>query len=117
MRNFHVHLLHILILLFTCTPSIVRAAAVGEWTYYLSYQDATHCIPVGNAVYALYAGNLLIFDTEDSAVTTPTKLDGLSEKDIVMLRYCEAQQKVVLVYSNGNIDLLHRNGEVENIPQ
>ena len=117
MRNFHVHLLHILILLFTCSPSIVRAAAVGEWTYYLSYQDATHCIPAGNAIYALYAGNLLIFDTEDSAVTTPTKLDGLSEKEIVMLRYCEAQQKVVLVYSNGNIDLLHRNGEVENIPQ
>jgi hypothetical protein len=96
---------------------MLKAAAIGEWTYYLSYHDATHCIPVGKSIYALYAGNLLIYDTEDGAVTTPTKLDGLSEKQIVLMQDCQVAQKVVLVYNNGNIDLLHRDGTIENMPQ
>ena len=106
-----------LILSLTLLPTSSKAAAIGEWTYYFSYQDATHCIPVGNSIYALYAGNLLVYDTEDNSVITPTKLDGLSEKNISLMRYCEAQQKTVMVYSNGNIDLLHKKGSIENLPQ
>ena len=98
-------------------PFTLKAAAIGEWTYYLSYHDATHCIPVGKSIYALYAGNLLIYDTDDSSITTPTKLDGLSEKEIVLMRYCQEAQKVILVYSNGNIDFLHRDGTLEHLPQ
>lgn len=104
-------------LLLLSLPSYLKAAAVGEWTYYLAYHDATHCIPVGETIYALYAGNLLIYDTEDQSVTTPTKLDGLSEKEIVLMRYCKEAQKVILVYSNGNIDLLHRDGTIDHMPQ
>ena len=107
----------ITLLLLFVLPSCLKAASIGEWTYYFSYHDATHCIPVGKTIYALYAGNLLIYDTEDSSVATPTKLNGLSEKNIVLMQDCQAAQKVVLVYSNGNIDLLHRDGTVENLPQ
>ena len=117
MRIITSHIQKLFLLLILLLPATAKAAAVGEWTYYLSYHDATHCITVGNSVYALYGGNLLIFDTEDSSVTPLTKLDGLSEKEISLMRYCKEAGKVVLVYSNGNIDLLQRNGEVENIPQ
>ena len=116
MRIILSHIQKFTLLLLLLFPSFTKAA-IGDWTYYFSYQEATHCIPVGNSIYALYAGNLLIYDTEDSAVTTPTKLDGLSEKDIALMRYCAPQQKVVIVYSSGNIDLLHRNGTIENMPQ
>ena len=117
MKNLASRFKHISLLLLLLLPTMLKAAAIGEWTYYLSYHDATHCIPVGKSIYALYAGNLLIYDTEDGAVTTPTKLDGLSEKQIVLMQDCQAAQKVVLVYNNGNIDLLHRDGTIENMPQ
>lgn len=117
MKNLASRFKHISLLLLLLLPTMLKAAAIGEWTYYLSYHDATHCIPVGKSIYALYAGNLLIYDTEDGAVTTPTKLDGLSEKQIVLMQDCQAAQKVILVYNNGNIDLLHRDGTVENMPQ
>ena len=117
MKNFASRFKHISLLLLLLLPTMLKAAAIGEWTYYLSYHDATHCIPVGKSIYALYAGNLLIYDTEDGAVTTPTKLDGLSEKQIVLMQDCQAAQKVILVYNNGNIDLLHRDGTIENMPQ
>ena len=117
MKNLASRFKHISLLLLLLLPTMLKAAAIGEWTYYLSYHDATHCIPVGKSIYALYAGNLLIYDTEDGAVTTPTKLDGLSEKQIVLMQDCQAEQKVILVYNNGNIDLLHRDGTIENMPQ
>ena len=117
MYCFKSSLKHLAFLLLLLLPSFAKAAAIGEWTFYLSYQDATHCIPVGNSIYALFGGNLLVYDTEDASITTPTRLDGLSEKEITLMRYCKSAQKVVLVYSNGNIDLLHRNGSIENIPQ
>jgi hypothetical protein len=72
---------------------------------------------VGNSIYALYSGNLLVYDTEDGSVTTLTKLDGLSEKHIALMQDCPAVQKTILVYNNGNIDLLHRDGTIENMPQ
>lgn len=117
MKNLASRFKHISLLLLLLLPTMLKAAAIGEWTYYLSYHDATHCIPVGKSIYALYAGNLLIYDTEDGAVTTPSKLDGLSEKQIVLMQDCQAAQKVILVYNNGNIDLLHRDGTIENMPQ
>ena len=117
MKNLASRFKHISLLLLLLLPTMLKAAAIGEWTYYLSYHDATHCIPVGKSIYALYAGNLLISDTEDGAVTTPTKLDGLSEKQIVLMQDCQVAQKVILVYNNGNIDLLHRDGTIENMPQ
>ena len=117
MKNLASRFKHISLLLLLLLPTMLKAAAIGEWTYYLSYHDATHCIPVGKSIYALYAGNLLIYDTEDGAVTTPTKLDGLSEKQIVLMQDCQVAQKVILVYNNGNIDLLHRDGTIENMPQ
>ena len=117
MKNLASRFKHISLLLLLLLPTMLKAATIGEWTYYLSYHDATHCIPVGKSIYALYAGNLLIYDTEDGAVTTPTKLDGLSEKQIVLMQDCQAAQKVILIYNNGNIDLLHRDGTIENMPQ
>ena len=117
MRILTATLSKVALLLLLLLPSSMKAAAVGEWTYYLSYHDATHCIPVGSSIYALYTGNLLIYDTEDGSVTTLTKLDGLSEKHIALMQDCPAAQKTVLVYSNGNIDLLHRDGTIENMPQ
>ena len=117
MKNLASRFKHISLLLLLLLPTLLKAAAIGEWTYYLSYHDATHCIPVGKSIYALYAGNLLVYDTEDGAVTTPTKLNGLSEKQIVLMQDCQVAQKVILVYNNGNIDLLHRDGTIENMPQ
>lgn len=117
MRILNATLSKVALLFLLLLPTSIKAAAVGEWTYYLSYHDATHCISVDNSIYALYSGNLLVYDTEDGSVTTLTKLDGLSEKHIALMQDCPAVQKTVLVYSNGNIDLLHRDGTIENMPQ
>jgi len=92
-------------------------AGTGDWNIYLAYHDATYNIPVGNTVYSLMNGNLLEYDTETQEVRLYSKLDGLSERNIAAMGYSTACRLLVLVYDNGNIDLLEADGTVVNVPQ
>lgn len=99
---------------------VLTALATGgeDWTYYLAYRDATCSIPVGKEVYALYGGNLLSYGITDSEVRFFTKQNGLSDSQILFAGYSETTKSLVLVYQNGNIDILHTgNGNVDNLPQ
>lgn len=101
-----------------CLVLTVRATGGEGWTYYLAYRDAAYSIPVGKEVYALYGGNLLSYGTTDSEVRFYTKQNGLSDSQILFIGYSETTKSLVLVYQNGNIDILHTgNGEVDNLPQ
>lgn len=94
-----------------------RAAAVGEWKYYLAYHDAQQNVPAADVVYALFNGNLLAYSPADGEVRTITKMEGLSEKNISRMAYSTAARCLVLVYPDCNIDLLHDDGQVTNLPQ
>ena len=82
-----------------------QAQNIGDWNYYYAYHKATESIPVGKEVYALFEGNLLVYNTEDGEVREITKLNGLSSKNIVKMAYCAQQQCFLLAYANGYIDL------------
>jgi hypothetical protein len=93
------------------------AAGIGEWTPYLSYHNVTNNVPAGKEIYALSDGNLFVYDTETTEVRQLSKLSGLSDKSIKYIGYSATQHKVCVVYNNGNIDIIPRNGETINIPQ
>lgn len=93
------------------------AAGIGEWTFYLSYHNITNNLPVGKEIYTLSNGNIFVYNVETSEVQPLSKLNGLSDKTVKLMGYSTTQQKICLVYNNGNIDLILRNGEVVNIPQ
>ena len=94
-----------------------KALAYGEWTFHLAYQDVTACQPAGNRVYVLSDGNLFACDVPTSEVTFCSKQTGLSDKGIRFMGYSDTQRLLVLVYENGNIDLLDDEGNVGNMPE
>lgn len=101
-----------------CLAALTNAVAgIGDWNIYLAYHDATYNIPVGKTVYSLHSGNLLEYDTETTEVRLYSKLTGLSDRNIVSMGYSTACRTLVLVYDNGNIDLLEAGGNVVNVPQ
>ena len=102
--------------LFLCMTA-EKALAYGEWTFHLAYQDVTACQPAGNRVYVLSDGNLFACDVPTSEVTFFTEQTGLSDKGIRFMGYSETQRLLVLVYENGNIDLLDDEGNVGNMPE
>ncbi len=98
--------------------TLLSATAVGEWTYYFAYHNATSCLSVEKQLYALYDGNLLVYNTETGEVGEITKLQGLSNKNIVKFEYCRAQNTLLLVYDNGVLDMLNiKSGECNTLPQ
>ncbi len=93
----------------------VRAAILGEWTAYPAFSNITEVEKGGNQVYVLASASLYSVNTNDNSVTTYDKTRTLSDTEIAHIAWCSAARRLVIVYSNQNIDLLSENGNVTNI--
>ena len=114
-----------LLLLLFFVPT--HAQKIGEWQVYPSYWIASKNIAVGQTVYALTIAqeqvftnpwqtyNLLRYDNEDTSVKTYNSLDDLSDKSISHIAYSRDAKRLIIVYDNGNIDLMDLQDNVQNI--
>lgn len=102
-----------LLLLALCLSA--TAQQLGTWRMYLSYQIATKSVASGSTIYSLMNGNLLSYDTEDGEVRTYDHLDVLSDVNISHIAYSKEAGKLLIVYSNSNVDLLDKDGNIENL--
>ena len=91
------------------------AQQLNTWHMYLSYYIATKSEVSGSTIYSLMNGNLLSYNTEDGEVRTYDHLNGLSDVGIAQIAYSKKAGKLLIVYSNCNIDLLDGDGNVENL--
>lgn len=86
--------------------SSISAQTVGSWQIYPAYTVSTRNIPAGNRIYALMESKLMAYDTEDETTTTfdwQQQLNGIS---ISFMHYSPDAHRLILIYDNGNIDLL-----------
>lgn len=93
----------------------LRAQEIGSWQVYPSYWIADKNVAAGKVVYSVANGNLLRYDTEDTSVRTYNSLDDLNDIEIAHIAYSNEAKRLLIVYDNGNIDLLDEDDEVENI--
>ena len=93
----------------------VTAQQLGTWKLHLSYYIATKSEAGGSAIYSLMNGNLLSYDTEDGEVRTYDHMDILSDAGIAYIAYSNEADKLLIVYNNGNIDLLDKDDNVQNL--
>ena len=92
-------------------------ADLGDWHIYAAYHDAERVAEVGGLIFTLSDGGLYSYDPEDLSVETYDKSDLLSDYGIYDIRACEETGELVIVYDNGNIDLLSPgDGSVYNMP-
>lgn len=102
--------------LLLCMLSLcVNAQQLGTWKLHLSYYIATKSEVGGNTIYSLMNGNLLSYDTEDGEVRTYDHMDILSDAGIAYIAYSNEADKLLIVYNNGNIDLLDKDDNVQNL--
>lgn len=87
-----------------------------SWEIYTSYNDITEIEPAGNLVFALASNGLFSYHIKDGSVTTYDKANTLSDFDINHIAWNKNTKKLVITYTNGNIDLLDANGNIINIP-
>lgn len=89
----------------------------AQWKAYLSYYEPKEIEQANDGlIYVLASGGLFSYSTQDQEVRTYDKTTLLSDGDIAHIAWCKAAKKLVIVYSDHNIDLLSANGDVLNMP-
>ena len=112
MRNFFLSFLTIVYLV---SAQWIGAQGTGTWTSYLSYYNTTLVAEGNTTVYAVANGSLYSYGKEDGALTFYSRENGLNDNDITAIGYNENVDKLLIVYSNGNMDILSESGAY-NLP-
>ena len=98
---------------------ICQAQKLGSWQIYPAYTVCTQNIPAGNQVYALMESKLMAYDTEDESLRTFDWMRQLNDVSITTFGYSAEAHRVIIIYDNGNIDLLNTedDSDVINLAQ
>ena len=94
-------------------------SAIGSWQIYPAYTVCTRNIPAGNRIYALMESKLMAYDTEDETISTFDWQRQLNDVSIAYVHYSAEARRLILIYDNGNIDLLSTedDNDVINLSQ
>lgn len=100
----------------TMLSALVSLPANAQWKSYLAYSEPTEIERAsGNMIYVLASEGLYSYDTSDQSLQTYDKMNALSDCGIAHIAWCQKTKRLVIVYSNHNIDLLEANGNVVNM--
>ena len=91
------------------------AQQIGEWQVYPALGVATQNIAVGQRVYSVASSHLLCYDSEDTSVRIYDSLNDLNDIHISHIAYSNAAKRLILIYDNGNIDLMDLDDNVQNL--
>lgn len=82
---------------------------IGMWRVHLPLSQSTCLETVDDKIYVGTSGGLYYLERDDHAMTFLNKVSGLSDIQITAMVKNQATGKVVVAYSNGNIDILTGN--------
>lgn len=89
--------------------------AVGEWRTHFSYRNVEQVAWTGRLVFATAYHHLFSYDPLDGSVDYYTTQTGLSGNECSFVRYSKDASTLLVVYSDGNMDLFHA-GEIYSLP-
>ncbi len=110
---------HMFTLIITMAATLASFAqngvAIGNWRTHLPYQKVIAVEPVGHRIYAATEYELFYYDTEDNSINILNKINALSDIGISRMRYNQSQRKLMVAYTNANVDLIDANNKVHNM--
>ena len=115
MNRLKTYTLLIMSLFFTTLCFAQDGVSIGHWRTHLPYQKVIAVEPVGKKVYAATEYELFYYDTDDNSINIVNKINGLSDVGISTMGYCKSQHKLLVAYTNANIDLIDANGNISNM--
>ena len=86
-----------------------------DWKTHLAYYEAKAVAETNERVFVLANGALYSYGKNDEEIRIYSKQNGLSDTDVQMIKYNPETHTLVIVYSNGNIDLFGEDG-INNMP-
>ena len=94
----------------------VAQAQTGTWKAYMSYYEPQQIVKAGSHTLFVRASNgLYSYNLNDQSITTYDKVQQLSDTYVSLIAWNQKAQRLIIVYSNSNIDLMDLSGNVTNI--
>ena len=100
------------ILTFAQTPNDLK---IGQWKSYLPYRTAKYVTQSRDKVYYATQYSVLSYDKNNNEIDFLSKVNGLSDAGVQMIKYNRFSDILFIAYDNSNIDLLKKDGSVQNI--
>jgi len=111
--NKRIFFIAVLTVIFSLTS--IAQVAMGKWRTHFAYNNVSQIAQSANKIYAVSEGALFSIDKQDGGMEFYSKISGLNGSNISRIEYDSANQELLLIYSNGNIDIMSAGG-VTNIP-
>lgn len=93
----------------------ISAGTMKNWKTHFSYNDISLIEDAGDKSYCVAKGALMGVNKNTDEVQPISKLNGLNGSDIILAGYNKETRKTILVYQNGQIDILTAQGDVHNM--
>ncbi|MDI1356015.1 MAG: two-component regulator propeller domain-containing protein [bacterium] len=99
-----------------CSIGLFAQIGPRGWEDHLSINSSNTLCKAGSKIYASNYAGIITFDEKEWSPRAITKINGLSDVGIRLLRSNPYDQKVLVIYDNCNIDVIDGNGNIKNYP-
>ena len=109
LKNQHLILVGVLIMLAgTCFSQ--NEIRIGEWRAHLPYTSGTSVTQDDDKVYYGSSDGIIAIQKDTSIVEFFSKVEGLNDVDIKLVKFQRTNNVLIVVYANSNIDLVFSDG-------
>ena len=92
-----------------------EGVGIGNWRTHMPYQDVIGVEKLGSKIYAATHYELFTYDTDDNSLRILNKINSLSDIGISKISLNATLDLLVVAYTNANIDLIDKEGNVYNM--
>ena len=87
-----------------------------RWRVHNAFTQVEEIAQMGDKIFGISAQSLFSVDKRTNLVSTYSKLDGLSGSNIDHIAYNTHLNRLLITYSNGQLDILTPDNDIYNIP-
>jgi streptogramin lyase len=92
-----------------------EGVGIGNWRTHMPYQNIIGVEVLGSKVYAATEYELFTYDKDDNSLQILNKINSLSDIGISKISRNPTLDLLVVAYTNANIDLIDKQGNVFNM--
>ena len=82
---------------------------VGTWRLHISYNNIHSVAVTPDKIYGAAENGIMVLNVSDNSISTITKMDGLSNKNITQVAFDQPRDQLLVTYADGDIDIIKQN--------
>ena len=103
------------LLLFASILSAQSDLKIGQWKAHLPYYVGRSITQSETTVYYASPWSIFMIEKDENSVRFMSKVEGLSDVSMGILKYSSPQETLIATYKNSNVDLIKPN-KIVNLP-